>query len=162
MGKRIPNMRVPVRKGHLVMLLWLVHLMMRHRMVLLLLSMMLLLLLHLHMLQHRGRHRWRRRRNSRIPKLNTSILVLHIHPISSSILLLLTDNRPNTELIPILLFLLSTNHKRLHLATNHHPKSLPSPRFFHPRHTRSIAPFVDFSPQRIRFVFQDPQLPRGE
>lgn len=162
MRKRIPTMRVPVPKGYLVMLLRVVHLriMVRHRMLLLLL-LLSVMLLHLHMLQHRRR---RRRRNTRIPKLNTPILIFHIHPsIPATILLvMMADSRPHPKLIPILLLLLPTHHKHLHLPTNHHPKAFPPPGLLHPRHPRPIAPLVDLPPQRVRFVFQDPQLPCSE
>jgi hypothetical protein len=163
MRKRVPSMGVPVPKAHLVMLLLrVVHLMMRHRLLLLLLGMMLLLL-HLH--QHRRRqHLRRRRRNTRIPKLNTTTILILLHPsIPSCILLLLLPiHRAHTKLIPILFLLLATDHKHLHLPTNYHPKPFPPPRLLDPRHARPIPPFVDLPPQSVRFVFQDPQLASGE
>ena len=166
MRKRVPSMGISVPKAHLVMLLLrVVHLMMGHHMLLLLLGMMMLLLL-LHLYQHRRRqHLRRRRRNTRIPKLNTAILILYVHPScvpSSILLLLLPIHRAHTKLIAILFLFLTTDHKHLHLSTYHHPKPFSPPRFLDPRHARPIPPFVDLPPQCVRFVFQDPQLPSGE
>jgi hypothetical protein len=165
MRERIPSMGVPVPKAHLVVLLLrVVHLMMRHRLLLLLLGMMLLLLLLLHLHQHRRRQHLRRRgRNTRIPKLNTTILIL-LHPsIPSCILLLLLPiHRAHTKLIAILFLFLATDHKHLHLPTNYHPKPFPPPWLLDPRYPCPIPPFVDLPPQCVRFVFQDPQLSSGE
>lgn len=166
MRKRIPSMGISVPKAHLVMLLLrVVHLMMRHRVLLLLLGVMMLLLL-LHLYQHRRRqHLRRRRRNTRIPKLNTTVLILYVHPScvpSSILLLLLPIHRAHPKLIAILFLFLTTDHKHLHLSTYHHPKSFPSAWLLDPGHARPIPPFVDLPPQCVRFMFQDPQLPSGE